>query len=152
MERLDKVERIYNYIDEEALEFIKKEVLSDEFGTVRHRIGVVEDRLQNIGVQSHGRIIREATDDSEWTYFWISFLDLYFLPNRTLLVAAMTFLAQTQHSLIECSSDNSFSTLLHLYDHSQRMSLSLEPALIQGTLLVLIERRYVLLLSIFYQH
>ena len=45
----DKVERIYNYIDEEALEFIKKEVLSDEFGTVRHRIGVVEDRLQNIG-------------------------------------------------------------------------------------------------------
>ena len=49
MERLDKVERIYNYIDEEALEFIKKEVLSDEFGTVRHRIGVVEDRLQNIG-------------------------------------------------------------------------------------------------------
>lgn len=49
MERLDKVERIFNYIDEEALEFIKKEVLSDDFGTVRHRVGVVEDRLQKLG-------------------------------------------------------------------------------------------------------
>ena len=49
LERIDKVERIFNYIDEDELEFMKNEILNDKFGTVRNRIGVVETILQNSG-------------------------------------------------------------------------------------------------------
>ena len=47
--RLDKVERIFNFIDETELEFIKNEVLGDEFGTMRNRVGVCESQLQDLG-------------------------------------------------------------------------------------------------------
>ena len=49
LERIDKVERIFNYIDEDELEFMKNEILNDKFGTVRNRIGVVETILQESG-------------------------------------------------------------------------------------------------------
>ena len=48
-QRLDKVERIFNYINEQELEFIKNEVLGDEFGTIRNRVGVCESKLQELG-------------------------------------------------------------------------------------------------------
>ena len=47
--RLDKVERIFNFIDETELEFIKSEVLGDQFGTIRNRVGVCEAQLQQMG-------------------------------------------------------------------------------------------------------
>ena len=47
--RLDKVERIFNFIDETELEFMKNEVLGDEFGTMRNRVGVCESQLQDLG-------------------------------------------------------------------------------------------------------
>ena len=43
------MEKIYNYIDEDELEFMKNEILSDKFGTVRNRLGVVENIVQNKG-------------------------------------------------------------------------------------------------------
>ena len=49
MKRLDKVERIFNFIDETELEFMKNEVLGDEFGTMRNRVGVCESQLQEMG-------------------------------------------------------------------------------------------------------
>ena len=49
MKRLDKVERIFNFIDETELEFIKNEVIGEEFGTIRNRVGVVESQLQQMG-------------------------------------------------------------------------------------------------------
>ncbi len=48
-QRLDKVERIFNYINEQELEFMKNEVLGDEFGTIRNRVGVCESKLQELG-------------------------------------------------------------------------------------------------------
>ena len=47
--RLDKVERIFNFINETELEFIKNEVIGEEFGTIRNRVGVVESQLQELG-------------------------------------------------------------------------------------------------------
>ena len=47
--RLDKVERIFNFINETELEFIKNEVIGEEFGTIRNRVGVVESQLQEMG-------------------------------------------------------------------------------------------------------
>ena len=39
LERVSKMEKIFNYIDEDELEFMKHEILSDKFGTVRNRLG-----------------------------------------------------------------------------------------------------------------
>ena len=47
--RLDKVERIFNFINETELEFIKNEVIGEEFGTIRNRVGVVKSQLQQMG-------------------------------------------------------------------------------------------------------
>ena len=47
--RLDKVERIFNFINETELEFIKNEVIGEEFRTIRNRVGVVESQLQQMG-------------------------------------------------------------------------------------------------------
>ena len=49
LERVSKMEKIFNYIDEDELEFMKHEILSDKFGTVRNRLGVVENIVQNKG-------------------------------------------------------------------------------------------------------
>ena len=47
--RLDKVERIFNFINETELEFIKNEVIGEDFGTIRNRVGVCESQLQELG-------------------------------------------------------------------------------------------------------
>ena len=49
MKRLDKVERIFNFINETELEVIKNEVIGEEFGTIINRVGVVESQLQQMG-------------------------------------------------------------------------------------------------------
>jgi len=49
MKRIDKVERVLNYINEQELEFIKNEVLNDEFGSIRNRVGVLETKIQELG-------------------------------------------------------------------------------------------------------
>ena len=49
LERVSKMEKIFNYIDEDELEFMKHEILSDKFGTVTNRLGVVENIGQNKG-------------------------------------------------------------------------------------------------------
>ena len=49
MKRIDKVERVLNYINEQELVFIKNEVLNDEFGSIRNRVGVLETKIQELG-------------------------------------------------------------------------------------------------------
>ena len=49
LKRLNKVERIFNYINEQDIDFIKNEVIGDGFGTLRNRLGVVESKLQDMG-------------------------------------------------------------------------------------------------------
>ena len=39
----------YRPENENQMEFIKDEVLNDEFGTLRHRVGIVEKEIQEIG-------------------------------------------------------------------------------------------------------
>ena len=49
MSRLDEVERNTAYLNENQMEFIKDEVLGDEMGTLRNRIGVVEKEINQLG-------------------------------------------------------------------------------------------------------
>ena len=49
MSRLDEVERNTAYLNENQIEIIKDEVLGDEMGTLRNRIGVVEKELLELG-------------------------------------------------------------------------------------------------------
>ena len=49
LSRLDEIERNTAYLNENQMEFIKDEVLNDEFGTLRHRVGIVEKEIQEIG-------------------------------------------------------------------------------------------------------
>ena len=47
--RLDQIEKQTTYLNENQMEFIKDEVLGDSMGTLRNRIGVVENQLQELG-------------------------------------------------------------------------------------------------------
>ena len=47
--RLDQIEKQTAYLNENQMEFIKDEVLGDSMGTLRNRIGVVENQLQDLG-------------------------------------------------------------------------------------------------------
>ena len=49
LSRLDEVERNTAYLNENQMEFIKDEVLGDEMGTLRNRVGVVEKELLELG-------------------------------------------------------------------------------------------------------
>ena len=49
LSRLDEIERQTAYLNENQMEFIKDEVLGDSMGTLRNRIGVVENQLQELG-------------------------------------------------------------------------------------------------------
>ena len=49
LSRLDEVERNTAYLNENQMEFIKDEVLGDEMGTLRNRIGVVEKEINQLG-------------------------------------------------------------------------------------------------------
>ena len=49
LSRLDEVERNTAYLNENQMEFIKDEVLGDEMGTLRNRIGVLEKEILDLG-------------------------------------------------------------------------------------------------------
>ncbi len=49
LHRLDNLERAVPEFAIDDLERMKKEVLDDKFGSVRHRLGVVEAQLQSLG-------------------------------------------------------------------------------------------------------
>ena len=47
--RVDQVERKTKYLNDNQMEFIKEEVLGDAMGTLRNRMGVVENQIQELG-------------------------------------------------------------------------------------------------------
>ena len=47
--RLDEVERNTAYLNDNQMQFIKEEVLGDKFGTIRNRLAVVENQIQDLG-------------------------------------------------------------------------------------------------------
>ena len=49
LSRLDEVERNTSYLNDNQMKFIKEEVLGDELGTLRNRMGVCEKELQQLG-------------------------------------------------------------------------------------------------------
>ena len=49
LSRLDAVERNTAYLNDNQMKFIKEEVLGDELGTLRNRMGVCEKELQQLG-------------------------------------------------------------------------------------------------------
>ena len=53
--RLNDLEKNTSYLNENQMQFIKDEVLGDSMGTLRHRIGVVENQVQELG----GNITRD---------------------------------------------------------------------------------------------
>ena len=53
--RLNDLEKNTSYLNENQMQFIKDEVLGDSMGTLRNRIGVVENQVQELG----GNITRD---------------------------------------------------------------------------------------------
>ena len=53
--RLNEIEKNTSYLNENQMQFIKDEVLGDSMGTLRNRIGVVENQVQELG----GNITRD---------------------------------------------------------------------------------------------
>ena len=49
LSRLDEVERNTAYLNDNQMQFIKEEVLGDAMGTLRNRIGVAENQIQELG-------------------------------------------------------------------------------------------------------
>lgn len=49
LSRLDEIERNTAYLNDNQMKFIKEEVLGDELGTLRNRMGVCEKELQQLG-------------------------------------------------------------------------------------------------------
>ena len=49
LSRLDEVERNTAYLNDNQMQFIKEEVLGDAMGTLRNRMGVVENQIQELG-------------------------------------------------------------------------------------------------------
>ena len=47
--RIDEVERNTAYLNDNQMQFIKEEVLGDAMGTLRNRMGVVENQIQELG-------------------------------------------------------------------------------------------------------
>ena len=47
--RVDQVERKTKYLNDNQMQFIKDEVLGDAMGTLRNRMGVVENQIQELG-------------------------------------------------------------------------------------------------------
>ena len=47
--RVDQVERKTKYLNDNQMQFIKEEVLGDAMGTLRNRMGVVENQIQDLG-------------------------------------------------------------------------------------------------------
>jgi len=49
MRRLTTLERTQPKFDEDDLNYIRHELLSGEFGSMRHRLGIVESEVQSLG-------------------------------------------------------------------------------------------------------
>ena len=49
MTRIDSLERQQSVLENKELEFIKDEVLGDDMGTIRNRLGICESQLQALG-------------------------------------------------------------------------------------------------------
>ena len=47
--RVDQVERKTKYLNDNQMQFIKEEVLGDAMGTLRNRMGVAENQIQELG-------------------------------------------------------------------------------------------------------
>ena len=49
LSRLNDLEKNTSYLNENQMQFIKDEVLGDSMGTLRNRIGVIENEVQELG-------------------------------------------------------------------------------------------------------
>ena len=64
--RLDALERQQPLLEKEELMFMKDEVLGDDMGTIRNRLGVVETQLQAMGGSiAWNKIVRDAETPSD---------------------------------------------------------------------------------------
>ena len=66
LQRLDSLERQQPLLEKEELMFMKDEVLGDDMGTIRNRLGVVETQLQALGGSiAWERVVTDAENQSE---------------------------------------------------------------------------------------
>ena len=66
MTRIDSLERQQSVLENKDLEFIKDEVLGDDMGTLRNRIGVCESLLQSLGGSiAWEKVVKDAKEHSE---------------------------------------------------------------------------------------
>ena len=64
--RLDSLERQQPLLEKEELMFMKDEVLGEDMGTIRNRLGVVETQLQALGGSiAWERVVTDAENQSE---------------------------------------------------------------------------------------
>ena len=64
--RLDALERQQPLLEKEELMFMKDEVLGDDMGTIRNRLGVVETQLQAMGGSiAWNKIVKDAETPSD---------------------------------------------------------------------------------------
>ena len=66
LQRLDSLERQQPLLEKEELMFMKDEVLGEDMGTIRNRLGVVETQLQALGGSiAWERVVTDAENQSE---------------------------------------------------------------------------------------
>lgn len=66
MTRIDSLERQQSVLENKDLEFIKDEVLGDDMGTLRNRIGVCESLIQSLGGSiAWEKVVKDAKEHSE---------------------------------------------------------------------------------------
>ena len=66
LQRLDSLERQQPLLEKEELMFMKDEVLGEDMGTIRNRLGVVETQLQALGGSiAWERVVTDADNQSE---------------------------------------------------------------------------------------
>ena len=64
--RLDSLERQQPLLEKEELMFMKDEVLGDDMGTIRNRLGVVETQLQAMGGSiAWNKVVKDAEESRE---------------------------------------------------------------------------------------
>ena len=66
MTRIDSLERQQSVLENKDLEFIKDEVLGDDMGTLRNRLGVCESLIQSLGGSiAWEKVVKDAKEHSE---------------------------------------------------------------------------------------
>ena len=66
LQRLDSLERQQPLLEKEELMFMKDEVLGEDMGTIRNRLGVVETQVQALGGSiAWERVVTDAENQSE---------------------------------------------------------------------------------------